>query len=242
MAAGLLGCSDSAGRRESAASGSDHATEPGRIIPSLIESMVTIPGKNYKMGRYEVTQAQWEAVMGANPSSFKGGNNPVEHVSWNDCQEFLKKLNALPEVKESGLFFRLPTEAEWDYACRAGSTGDYCKLTDGTEINESSLGEVAWYEKNAQGQTHPVGKKKPNAFGLYDIHGNVEEWNLAASGETRAFRGGSWSSSSKRCKCSFAGRLSPSAQLNHIGFRLLALHEGVEATTNHVDDVKQGGD
>ena len=99
---------------------------------SLVKDMITIPDKNFKMGKYEVTQAQWPAVMGENPSEFKGDLNPVECVSWDDCKVFLEKLNALPEVKASGLTFRLPTEAEWEYACRAGSTGDYCWLADGS--------------------------------------------------------------------------------------------------------------
>ncbi len=97
-------------------------------ISRLIRDMIAIPGKRFKMGKYEVTQAQWQAVMGENPSNFKGDENPVEEVSWNDCKKFIEKLNALPEVKTSGLTFRLPTEAEWEYACRAGGTGDYCRL------------------------------------------------------------------------------------------------------------------
>ena len=85
-------------------------------------------------------------------------------------------LNSMPEVKKSGLTFRLPTEKEWEYACRAASTGDYCKLADGTEITKGTLGDVAWYEDNSGKKTHPVGQKKPNAFGLHDMHGNVLEW------------------------------------------------------------------
>ena len=132
--------------------------------------------------------------MGENPSKFKNVDNPIENVSWNDCQKFLKKLNALPSVKESGLVFRLPTEEEWEYACRAGSTEDYCKLADGTGITEDTLGEVAWYDDNSESKTHPVGKKKPNAFGLYDMLGNVGEWcedlYRAGDGDSgRMFRG-----------------------------------------------------
>ncbi len=242
MAVGLLGCSDSSDRGASAASEPSPA-DAASAIPNLIKSMVTIPGKNYKMGRYEVTQAQWESVMGSNPSKFKNGNNPVEKVSWDDCQEFLGKLNALPDVRQAGLFFRLPTDAEWQDACRAGSTGDYCKLPDGTEIREETLDDVAWYRKNAHGETHPVGKKKPNAYGLYDMHGNVGEWNLSAAGEARAFRGGSWSATAKFCACSAGDELSPSARFGHIGFRLLALSQDnvSQAVTNRVKGVVETG-
>lgn len=120
-----------------------------KAVSNIINNMVAIPGKNFKMGKYEVTQEQWEAVMGENPSCFKGSNNPVECVSWDDSKKFLEKLNAMPEVKESGLTFRLPTEEEWEYACRAGSTGDYCKLADGTEITKSTLDEsgVVWRQQ-----------------------------------------------------------------------------------------------
>ena len=107
--------------------------------------------------------------MGSNPSYFKGPKNPVENLSWDDCQGFLSKLNA----KTRGIrgTFQLPSEAQWEYACRAGSTTRYCFGDD-----ESQLGDYAWYEANMAGKTHPVGEKKPNAWGLYDMHGNVWEW------------------------------------------------------------------
>ncbi len=111
----------------------------------------------------EVTQAQWEAVMGANPSLFKGPNRPVENVSWDDAQEFLARLN----TQEKDARYRLPTEAEWEYACRAG----------GLEPNTApNLGDLAWWMENSGGQTHPVGQKKANAWGLYDMRGNISEW------------------------------------------------------------------
>jgi hypothetical protein len=123
--------------------------------------------KPFYQGKYLVTQEQWEAVMGNNPSHFKGPKNPVETVSWDNCQKFLEKLNE----KVGGGRFSLPTEAQWEYACRAGSKTGYCFGDD-----ESELGDYAWYSANSGSRTHPVGEKKPNARGLYDMHGNVWEW------------------------------------------------------------------
>jgi formylglycine-generating enzyme required for sulfatase activity len=119
---------------------------------------------SFYMGKYEVTQAQWQAVMGNNPSNFKdcGGNCPVDQVSWDDAQNFINKLNQ----SNDGFRYRLPTEAEWEYACRAGTTGDYA----------GDLDSMAWYEVNSEGKTHPVGHKRPNAWGLYDMHGNQWEF------------------------------------------------------------------
>ena len=125
--------------------------------------------KPFYLGKYLVTQEQWEAVMGNNPSHFKGPKNPVEQVSWDDCQKFLGKLNA--RIGTQGGKFVLPTEAQWEYACRAGSKTRYCFGDD-----EARLGDYAWYNKNSDNRTHPVGEKKPNAWGLYDMHGNVWEW------------------------------------------------------------------
>jgi len=127
---------------------------------------VTISEPFY-MGKYEVTQAQWKAVMGENPSRFKGDDHPVENVSWEDVQQFIQKLNA----KEGKEACRLPTEAEWEYAARAGTTTIYSFGN-----NASQLGNYAWYDENSGNTTHPVGDKPPNPWGLYDMHGNVWEW------------------------------------------------------------------
>ena len=193
------------------------------VVEGIIASMVSIPGKDYRMGKFPVTQAQWMAVMGENPSAFKGAKNPVENVSWDDCQKFLEKLNATPAAKSSGLVFRLPEQDEWEYACRAGATGDYCKLADGTEITEETLGKVAWFEDNSKKRTHPVGQKTPNAFGLYDMHGNVWEWTASpADGEDRVRSGGSWYSSARFCESSLRRGYSPGVRGYILGFRLCA--------------------
>lgn len=195
------------------------------IIQGIIENMVSIPGKDFKIGKYEVTQAEWLAVMGDDPAeNCLDDNNPVENVSWRDCKEFVEKLNAIPEVEASGLKFRLPLEAEWEYACRAGGTGQYCRLADGTEITKDTLDKVAWYSKNGGG-THPVGQKMPNAFGLYDMHGNVYEWceDLYAAGSSnRVYRGGCWFYDAKPCTAGYRWHYSPDTRNNRLGFRLAA--------------------
>ena len=118
----------------------------------------------YALSKYEVTQAEWEAVMGSNPSGFAecGPSCPVEQVSWDNAQEFIGRLNA----RAGGVRYRLPTEAEWEYAARAGTSGD----------RYGNLDAIAWYDGNSGGRTHPVGQKAPNAWGLHDMHGNVGEW------------------------------------------------------------------
>ncbi|MFM7577062.1 MAG: formylglycine-generating enzyme family protein, partial [Microcystaceae cyanobacterium] len=123
--------------------------------------------QEFYLGKYPVTQEQYQAVMGNNPSRFKDNpKNPVEQVSWDDAKAFCQKLQEL-----TGKSFRLPTEAEWEYACRAGTQTRYYFGDD-----ESQLGDYAWYNANSDSKTHPVGQKKPNAWGLYDTHGNVWEW------------------------------------------------------------------
>jgi formylglycine-generating enzyme required for sulfatase activity len=183
--------------------------------------------KPFYLGKYEVTQEQWEKVMGNNPSHFKGAKKPVEKVTWNNCRSFIKKL----QEKVPGQTFRLPTEAEWEYACRAGTRGDYCYGDD-----KGSLGEFAWYNSNANNTTHPVGEKKPNAWGLYDMHGNVWEWcadmhgNYTTSavvdpqgppeGSRRVLRGGVWNIGAIGCRVASRIGLGPDTCGSYFGFRV----------------------
>jgi formylglycine-generating enzyme required for sulfatase activity len=189
----------------------------------------------FYLGRYKVTQAQWQAVMEKglpgwnNPSCFKGANLPVECVTWYETQEFILRLNR----EEGHNRYRLPTEAEWEYACRAGSTGRYCFGDD-----ENLLEDYAWYAGNSRGETHPVGRKRPNAWGLYDMHGNVWEWvqdwydenaydggfvrdpQGPSAGETRVLRGGSWGSGARRCRSASRSSDRPGSRYGYSGFRL----------------------
>lgn len=187
--------------------------------------------EGFYMGKYEVTQAQWQQVMGNNPSQFKGDNLPVDNVSWDDAQEFIRKLNA----KNDGYVYRLPTEAEWEYACRAETTGDYA----------GNLDAMAWYSANSGKQTHPVGQKQPNRFGLYDMHGNVDEWcfdfshdnydgaptdgNAWANGgdqSRRVRRGGSWINSKRGCRSAGRSDSRPDSTYIIIGIDLVPVGFG----------------
>jgi formylglycine-generating enzyme required for sulfatase activity len=179
----------------------------------------------------EVTQSQWEQVMGSNPSQFKGPDHPVERVSWEDCQKFIRRLNNLPG--ERGGVYRLPTEAEWEYACGAGSTTVYS-----FGYSADLLGDYAWYRGNSGRRTHPVGQKRPNAWGLHDMHGNVWEWcqdwhdsgyyrssplddpQGPTGGSNRVYRGGSWDNTARHCRSANRDRSQPSFRFNDLGFRL----------------------
>ena len=182
---------------------------------------------NYYIGKYEVTQALWQAVMGSNPSHFKGDALPVEQVSWNDCQKFITKLNRL-----TGKNFRLPTEAEWEYAARGGNKSRGYRYSGSNTIDD-----VAWYENDALSQTHPVGTKQPNELEIYDMTGNVMEWcqdwygsyssspqvnpTGAASGSYRVVRGGGWSDSARDCRTSDRDFISPGGRSSDLGLRLV---------------------
>lgn len=178
---------------------------------------VTIPQPFY-LGKYEVTQAQWEAVMGGNPSMYKGANHPVDGVSWNDAQEFIKKLNA----KEGHNRYRLPTEAEWEYADRAGAA-DYCRGED----NKHTSASHAWYDEAMDSGSHPVGGKQPNAWGLHDMHGNVDEWTQgsyldsgAPEGALRVLRGGNWFNGAGFAGATYRSGAEPGNRSELTGLRL----------------------
>jgi formylglycine-generating enzyme required for sulfatase activity len=222
------------------------------------ESHSVTLSKPFYLGVYPVTQQQYKKVMGRNPSFFQGsqekkvyrafissadvdGQNadlPVESVSWADAVEFCKRLSKLPLEKQAGRVYRLPTEAEWEYACRAG-TKTVFSFGDSYE----SLGDYAWYDENSNHQTHPVGKKKPNAWGLYDMHGNVWEWCRDWYGEYaknavvdpsgsyrgvyRVRRGGSWGSDVTGCQTASRSGDTPASRRTSYGFRVALSSSGV---------------
>ena len=182
---------------------------------------------SYYIGETEVTQALWKAVMGSNPSAFKGDNLPVEKVSWNDCQTFISRLNAL-----TGRRFRLPTEAEWEFAARGGNQSRHTPYSGSSRIDD-----VAWYDGNSDHQTHPVKTKQPNELGIYDMTGNVWEWCqdwygsyssyaqtnpiCVGGGSRRVVRGGSWYYSPRICRSSIRGSSAPGNSCDGLGLRLV---------------------
>ena len=194
----------------------------------------TVTLSPYYIGETEVTQELWQAVMDSNPSEFKGKNLPVENIIWNDCQEFVRRLN-----QQTGLQFRLPTEAEWEYAARGGNKSRGYQYSGSNNLND-----VAWYDKNSydMGRSspdfgpHPVGQKSPNELGLYDMSGNVWEWcqdlygsysagsqtnpTGPSSGSSRVCRGGSWYFIARSCRVAIRNFNSPDTQRDYLGFRL----------------------
>ena len=205
---------------------------------------VTI-SKGYYLGVYEVTQAQYEKVIGKNPSLYQGaivGNEnadlPVENVSWEDAVEFCKKLSGLPEEKKAGREYRLPTEAEWEYACRAGSKTAYS-----FDDEEGLLPEYGWFSRNSSHRTHTVGLLEPNTWGLYDMHGNVWEWcsdwyeeypkgavsdpTGPKEGSLRVIRGGSWHGGAADCRSADRGWCTPDDRSFSLGFRLALISSGI---------------
>ncbi|OWY23962.1 formylglycine-generating enzyme family protein [Sphingobacteriales bacterium UPWRP_1] len=257
----------------SSANNSD-AVEVGSTAVEISHDLVLVPGGSFMMGctaeqkqycesaekpahkvtldsfyisKYEVTQLQWEKVMGSNPSSNVGCNScPVENVSWEDVQAFIDRLNAaLPDsLKKTGVY-RLPTEAEWEYAARGGATATSPKEARGKNksLNNSfvyaggnNIEDVAWYSSNSN-STHPVGQKQPNKLGLYDMSGNVWEWcgdgygdyqsnpqanpRGAASGSYRVLRGGSWTNGAVNCRVAYRHDNTPTYRYINYGFRVV---------------------
>lgn len=185
--------------------------------------------KPFYIGQFEVTQAQWHAVMESDPSQFTDDpSRPVEGISWNDAREFITKLNAM----EPGMTYRLPTEAEWEYAARAGSAAAYAFGDDAAQLDA-----YAWYADNAGNTTHPVGEKQPNVWGVHAMHGGVWEWvqdryrlypsETAAEpsgrppGNRRVIRGGSWLSPAEDCRAASRSHAHPAFRGAHVGFRLV---------------------
>lgn len=222
-----------------------------QVLQRLIDNMVKVEGGTFSMGstqgerdekpvhqvrlsdfcigKYEVTQKEWEAVMGTNPSRFTGNNKyPVENISWNDCQKFIKNLNDL-----TGLQFRLPTEAEWEYAAQGGNKSKGYKYS-----GSNTIGDVAWYRDNSSSTIHAVGTKQPNELGIYDMTGNVWEWcndwynssyyssspannpTGPATGSYRVRRGGGWHYYADYCRVAYRGYSFPGYRDFSIGFRL----------------------
>lgn len=201
-------------------------SEQGSEVDNDEKNIHQVTLSSFYIGRYEVKQKEWKAVMGNNPSYFTGDNRPVENVSWDDCQTFINRLNSL-----TGRHFRLPTEAEWEYAARGGNSFRGYKYS-----GSSFIDNVAWYGNNSGNETHDVGTKSPNELGLYDMSGNVWEWcqdwygNYSSSaktnpkgpysGSSRILRGGGSSSFAKFGRVSSRGSSDPNYNSKDIGLRL----------------------
>jgi formylglycine-generating enzyme required for sulfatase activity len=212
-------------------------SEKGRFEDESPQHPVRL-SKGFWMGKFEVTQEQWERMMGGNPSIFKNARSPVENVSWDECQEFLNKMNASVPAqglkRDDGNKFRLPSEAEWEYACRAGTSARF-NLGDA----DGDLDQAGWYSGNSGNSTHPVGEKQANAWGLFDMNGNVMEWcqdwyGPYAGGAvtdpggpwmgptaSRVLRGGSWFNASGFCRSAYRSHSAPLFRFSRIGFRVV---------------------
>jgi formylglycine-generating enzyme required for sulfatase activity len=189
---------------------------------------VTVSNDFY-IGVYEVTQQEWKTVMGTEPFDFKGNNLPADKVSWSDAIKFIEKLNQMEETDS----YRLPTESEWEYAARAGTNTAY---TFGS--NEAELFQYAWFTDNSEDETHSVGMKEANAWGLYDVHGNLAEWVMdeyhsnyqnapsdsrvwEGGVDRRVIRGGSWDNAAENCRSGHRDSMGAGSRKNYIGFRIV---------------------
>jgi formylglycine-generating enzyme required for sulfatase activity len=206
-------------------------TAPSHLLNETQHTVTLTRG--YWMQQTELTQSQYQQLMGSHPAHYKGEHLPVESVTWSEATEFARRLSALPPEKKVGNQFRLPTEAEWEYACRAGAATLFPHGDD-----EAGLEDFAWYHQNSARTTHPVGEKKSNAWGLYDMHGNVAEWcqdyygdypreavsdpRGPASGDKRTLRGGNWFQVAMWTRASHRDAYAPSARYVGLGFRLVA--------------------
>ena len=186
---------------------------------------------SFKMGVHEVTQAQYEQVMGVNPSRFRGANNPVETVTWDDAVKFCRRLSDLPAERAAGNVYRLPTEAERELACRAGTTTKFIFANVDSEFEQ-----FGWCYENSGNKTHQVGSKQANAWGLYDMHGKVWEWcqdwygaypsgsvtdpSGATSGSDRVVHGGSWRGAARSCGSGRRGYIPAFRVINRFRFRV----------------------
>ena len=208
----------------------------GRNDPDEVAHL-TILTKDFYIGKTEVTQAQWKAVMGTNPSGFKGDDLPVEKVSWYNAMEFCEKLNSTG-MAPAGWRFTLPTETQWEYAARGGRKSKGHMYSGSNKVDD-----VAWYHDNSDSKTHPVGQKTPNALGLHDMSGNVFEWCLDdwkdksdmltaefsrsndQSDSKRGYRGGGWGGYDNCCRSAYRGRGNPGIRNNALGFRVALVPE-----------------
>ena len=208
--------------------------ETGRSSDEIMHEVTLTKG--FYIQKTPVTQEQWKAVMGNNPASFSdgGGDCPIENISWNECQEFIRRLNA----RKEGIY-RLPTEAEWEYACRAGSLTPFCngEISELYCAHDPLLSEVGWYCGNSGRKSRPVALKSPNVRGLHDMHGNVSEWCMdwygeygpdsqtdprgPQSGSAKVIRGGSWFGNAKNCRSASRFYWPPNSPSEFIGFRLV---------------------
>lgn len=209
-------------------------SDQGKDVQPDEKPVHTVELSDYYIGKTEVTQALWEAVMGSNPSIFKDGNNPVELVTWDDCQKFVSQLNSMLSSQLFGMRFALPTEAQWEYAARGGQKSEQNMYSGANKISS-----VAWYDKNSVYTTHNVAGKKPNELGIYDMTGNVNEWcqdvygkytmtkqnnpTGLSEGSDHVCRGGSWFNAASFCRISCRKFNKSDKSYTDVGLRLVLI-------------------